>query len=58
MKFYAKYFKKALEMGASVNFYMFCGGTNFGWMNGANFDGEYKPIVNSYDSDALLTESG
>ncbi len=43
---------------ASVSTYVFCGGTNFGWMNGANFDTEYKPIVSSYDCDAPLTESG
>ena len=53
-----KFTKIMLERGAIINYYMFCGGTNFGWMNGANFDTEYKPIVNSYDSDALLTESG
>ncbi|MBO5934004.1 MAG: beta-galactosidase [Clostridia bacterium] len=54
----AKSLQKILAAKASVSTYMFCGGTNFGWMNGANFDGEYKPIVNSYDSDAPLTESG
>ena len=54
----AKTLQKIMADDASVSTYMFCGGTNFGWMNGANFDGEYKPIVNSYDSDALLTESG
>lgn len=54
----AKTLQRIMADDASVSTYMFCGGTNFGWMNGANFDGEYKPIVNSYDSDALLTESG
>lgn len=54
----AKSLQRILADDASVSTYMFCGGTNFGWMNGANFDTEYKPIVNSYDSDALLTESG
>ena len=54
----AKSLQRILDANASVSTYMFCGGTNFGWMNGANFDTEYKPIVSSYDSDALLTESG
>ena len=54
----AKSLQRIMADDASVSTYMFCGGTSFGWMNGANFDGEYKPIVNSYDSDALLTENG
>lgn len=53
-----KSLQRIMADDASVSTYMFCGGTSFGWMNGANFDGEYKPIVNSYDSDAPLTESG
>ncbi len=48
-----------LGAGASVNFYMFHGGTNFGFMNGANVDGEtYQPDVTSYDYDAPLSEDG
>jgi beta-galactosidase len=47
-----------LQRGASVNFYMFCGGTNFGFMNGANFEDGYRPTVTSYDSDAPLSEDG
>ena len=54
----AKSLQKIMADDASVSTYMFCGGTNFGFMNGANCDSEYKPIVNSYDSDAPLTESG
>ena len=54
----ARSLQRILAEEASVSAYMFCGGTNFGWMNGANFDTEYKPIVNSYDSDGILTESG
>ncbi len=38
--------------------YMFHGGANFGFMNGANFTDEYKPTVNCYDYDAPLTERG
>ena len=48
-----------LAAGASVNFYMFHGGTNFGFMNGANTEnGEYQPDVTSYDYDAPLSEAG
>ncbi len=46
-----------LERG-SVNFYMFHGGTNFGFMNGANDYGRLSPDVASYDYDAPLTEDG
>ena len=34
-----------LAMGASVNDYMFHGGTNFGFMNGANHFGTLEPCV-------------
>jgi len=47
-----------LALGASVNFYMFHGGTNFGFMNGANLFDTYEPLVTSYDYDTLLDESG
>ena len=47
-----------LAAGASVNFYMFHGGTNFGLTNGANDKGRYHPIVTSYDYDAPLDEAG
>ncbi|WP_345762007.1 glycoside hydrolase family 35 protein [Diaminobutyricibacter sp. McL0608] len=47
-----------LGAGASVNLYMFHGGTNFGFTNGANDKGIYKPIVTSYDYDAPLDEAG
>jgi gamma-glutamyl-gamma-aminobutyrate hydrolase PuuD len=48
-----------LRQGYSVSFYMFLGGTSFGWMNGANSNGKnYEPDVTSYDYDAPLDESG
>ncbi|AIQ36285.1 beta-galactosidase [Paenibacillus sp. FSL R5-0345] len=47
-----------LSLSASVNFYMFHGGTNFGFMNGANLFEKYEPLVTSYDYDTLLDESG
>lgn len=51
-------FEKILEAGASVNFYLFHGGTNFGFYNGANHINRYEPTVGSYDYDALLSEAG
>lgn len=55
----AKTFREMLELGASVNFYMFHGGTNFGYTNGANCDGGVlQPTVTSYDYDCLLNEAG
>ena len=47
-----------LAAGASVNIYMFHGGTNFGFTNGANDKGTYQPTVTSYDYDAPLAEDG
>jgi beta-galactosidase len=49
---------RLLSAGASVNIYMFHGGTNFGFTNGANHKHAYEPTVTSYDYDAPLTESG
>jgi beta-galactosidase len=50
-----------LRQGYSVSIYMFHGGTDFGWMNGANSSDskkEYEPDVTSYDYDSALDESG
>ncbi|MGN8048880.1 glycoside hydrolase family 35 protein [Curtobacterium sp. 22159] len=47
-----------LAAGGSVNVYMFHGGTNFGFTNGANDKGVYRPITTSYDYDAPLDEAG
>ncbi len=47
-----------LSAGASVNIYMFHGGTNFGFTSGANDKGIYRPIATSYDYDAPLAEDG
>ncbi|CAH3193164.1 unnamed protein product, partial [Porites evermanni] len=56
----AKYLDEILALNASVNLYMFEGGTNFGFMNGANGGGgpSYSPQPTSYDYDAPLTEAG
>jgi beta-galactosidase len=47
-----------LAAGASVNIYMFHGGTNFALTNGANHKGRYLPLTTSYDYDAPLDEAG
>lgn len=51
-------FSEMIESGASVNFYMFHGGTNFGFFNGANHGGKYEPTVTSYDYDCPISETG
>jgi beta-galactosidase len=51
--------RTAIEKGYSISLYMVEGGTSFGWMNGANSDGEnYEPDVSSYDYDAPIDEAG
>ncbi|XP_076592230.1 beta-galactosidase-1-like protein 2 isoform X2 [Chaetodon auriga] len=49
-----------LKLDMSINLYMFHGGTNFGFMNGAFAVGipAPKPMVTSYDYDAPLSEAG
>ncbi len=57
----AESYREALELGAHVNFYMFCGGTNFGFYNGAVYPGEkklYTPQATSYDENSLVSENG
>lgn len=47
------------EIDANFNIYMMFGGTNFGFMNGAQRNrGGYKPVTTSYDYDAAITEWG
>ncbi len=54
-----KCFDEILKCNGSVSVYMMHGGTNFGFMNGANFqDGVYQPTVTSYDDDAPINEYG
>ena len=51
--------RAAIEKGYSISLYMIEGGTSFGWMNGANSDGDnYQPDVSSYDYDAPIDEAG
>jgi beta-galactosidase len=49
-----------LEMGASVNLYVYYGGTNFGFYSGADGRGigNFMPDITSYDYDAPLNEAG
>ncbi len=60
-------FREALENDGLVTFYMFAGGTNFGFMNGANYgftfgvtegNAKYIPHTTTYEVDALLNEQG
>ncbi len=51
-------YDRLLKQGGSINFYMFHGGTNFGFMNGANHQEKYEPTVTSYDYYAPLSEAG
>lgn len=52
----AKSLNEILAAGANVNLYMFIGGTNFGYWNGAN--SPYGAQPTSYDYDAPLSEAG
>lgn len=48
-----------LSRNASINFYMFVGGTNFGFWNGANpSDRANLATITSYDYDAPISEDG
>lgn len=48
-----------LQKKASVNLYMFHGGTSFGFMSGSSWtDNQFLPDVTSYDYDAPLDEAG
>lgn len=61
-------YKKSLDQGFFVNFYMFCAGTNYGFTNGAfhgpysqdipNAAWRYNPYTTSYDGFAPIDECG
>jgi hypothetical protein len=58
---FANELNEILKLNSSANFYMFHGGTNFGFMNGAEGKGgkyHYKAYVTSYDFTAPLSEDG
>lgn len=56
--------EQILKFPSSINFYMFVGGTNFGFTNGANtlfpskINAGLLPITTSYDYGAPITEFG
>ncbi|CAO2635705.1 Beta-galactosidase-1-like protein 2 [Lemmus lemmus] len=50
--------REMFVLGFSFNFYMFQGGTNFGFIGGASSSNGYLPVVTSYDYCALLSEAG
>ncbi|XP_057605433.1 beta-galactosidase-1-like protein 2 [Hippopotamus amphibius kiboko] len=50
--------REMFQLRFSLNFYMFHGGTNFGFMGGSASSNVYLPMVTSYDYGALLTEDG
>lgn len=53
--------KTILLLNSSISFYMFVGGTNFDFYNGANVDDRtksYQPTITSYDYDAPISETG
>lgn len=47
-----------MAMNASVNIYMYHGGTNFGFSAGSNIDPVFHPVPTSYDYDAPISEAG
>ncbi len=53
-------FRDFMDMKASISVYMFHGGTNFGFLNGANCQSgkPYEPTVTSYDYGSPLNEAG
>ncbi len=51
--------REILEKQFHMNLYMFHGGSNPGFMNGANYnDGEYLGMLSTYDVDSPLSEEG
>lgn len=61
---YQNVLRRILQFPASVNMYMFHGGTNWGFLNGANIGDSstdnkgFQPDTTSYDYDAPLSEAG
>jgi beta-galactosidase GanA len=47
-----------LGNGSSFSIYMFHGGTNWGFQNGADWSNALEPVITSYDYGAPLDESG
>ncbi|GFQ81038.1 beta-galactosidase [Trichonephila clavata] len=53
-----KTLNEMLAANASINFYMFHGGTSFGFTAGSNLGSTFQACPTSYDYDAPLTEAG
>lgn len=61
-------YAEGLALGGHISFYMFSGGTNFGFMGGANYGRSYSarpgtperyiPHATTYDEDALIHADG
>ena len=51
-------FETAIKNGSSFSIYTFCGGTNWGFQNGADFGDALEPVTTSYDYGSPLDESG
>ena len=58
LKWNKKDFEYTIKNGHNINIYMFHGGTNFGFTNGANYYATLMPDTTSYDYDAPVTEDG
>uniref|UniRef100_A0A0P4WBE4 Beta-galactosidase n=2 Tax=Scylla olivacea TaxID=85551 RepID=A0A0P4WBE4_SCYOL len=54
----AKTLDVMLALNASVNMYMFHGGTSFGFTAGSNLGNRFQACPTSYDYDAPLSEAG
>lgn len=57
---FTSHLENIFSNGISLNMYMAHGGSNFGFMNGANYDDNlpYQPQTQSYDYDAPIDEAG
>jgi len=57
---FTNYLDSVFNYGISLNMYMAHGGSNFGFMNGANYDTymPYQSQIQSYDYDAPINEAG
>jgi beta-galactosidase len=56
---YAAGLEQQLSSNISVSLYMACGGTNFGYTGGGEWQGSKSvPIISSYDYSAPITEGG
>lgn len=55
---FEKAFRELLDQDANFNMYMVNGGTNFGFLAGANYRNGYTPTATTYDYFALINEWG